>query len=807
MQLPPPINLICFAALLVSLTAMDASAQNVDATPDYTAEVLPILMARCGQCHGPEEQEANLRFDQLSTDFLANRDTTQKWMEALNAINGSKMPPADEPQLSADERNIVTDWISTNLQQAISTHASTGGRVVLRRLNRAEYQQTMVDLLGLEMNYVRDFPPDGRSADGFFNNGRSLRMSATQLTFYLEAARRGLGRVIVNDPPPQVFRHHFKQSNIGGWRGPTEPSNRLERAQKFLVKIVDNYPEEGDFIIRVRAQANLKPNKGFPLLEVSVGYRPDTEVHFRIAGVREIISNDVRQYEFRGRLENFPLPVRGQGKYPGLVIRLRNVYDDGTPIPNKIEKINENGKERNGFRPEPHLPNLLIESLDFEGPAFSEWPPTNHQRILFASEQRHANEQAYLEEVFRRFLLRAYRRPPTNSEIELATSFYKTIRPDYPSLEAAVRETLAMILVQPDFLYLVEPAGDEKRAVSDWELASRLSYFLWSTMPDEQLLASASSGLLRESKLLKAEVERLLADERSQRFITEFVSQWLELERIETIAVDSKSHPGFRDSTKPVMAQETTELFHQLLRTDDSALKLIKADFTMLNERLARHYGMGGVYGTTFRPVKLLTPQQPGGILGHAGLLLANSNGKDSHPIRRAVWIRDRLLGDPPLPPPPDVPDLDEANPNFAKLSVRERLEIHREKASCASCHRNIDPWGIALENFDAVGHWRDTIPTQDGKPSVKPILAVGMLPDGTQLEGLEGLQRHLIEHRTQQFSNALTRRLMSFALGRSLEFTDEEEANALAADFAEKGFRLRHLVQQIVASQAFQTK
>ena len=476
----------------------------------------------------------------------------------------------------------------------------------------------MVDLLGLEMNYVRDFPPDGRSADGFFNNGRSLQMSATQLDFYLEAARRGLNRVIVSGSPPQVFRHHFKQSNIGGWRGPTEPSNRLERAQKFLVKIVNDYPETGDFIIRVRTQAKLKPNKGFPLLEVAVGYRPDTEVHFRVAGVREIISEDIQQYEFRGRLENFPLPVRGQGKYPGLVIRLRNIYDDGTAIPNKIEKIQDDGKERKGFRPEPHLPHLLIESIDFEGPAFSEWPPANHQRILFASQQRHADEAAYLEEVFRRFLTRAFRRPPTKSEIVRTTSFYTVIRPDYPSLEEAVRETLAMILIQPEFLYLVEPGGNEKRAVTDWELASRLSYFLWSTMPDDRLLQAATRGLLGESKMLQAEVNRMLADERSQRFITQFVSQWLELERIETIAVDSKLHPDFRASTKQAMAQETTELFSELLRGDDSALKLLKADYTMLNESLARHYGIGGIYGTTFRPVKLLTQQQPGGILGHA---------------------------------------------------------------------------------------------------------------------------------------------------------------------------------------------
>ena len=345
--------------------------------------------------------------------------------------------------------------------------------------------------------------------------------------------------------------------------------------------------------------------------------------------------------------------MRGQGKFPGLVIRLRNTYDDGTPIPSKVEKIQVDGQERKGFRPEPHLPHLLIESVEFEGPVFSQWPPAIHQRILFDSELRSTDERKYVREVLRRFMTRAYRRPATEQETDQMLAFCEAIRAEYPRLEDAVRETLALILIQPDFLYLMEPAGEEKRKLSDWEMASRLSFFLWSSMPDDRLFELASSGLLHEQPVLRAEVDRMLRDERADRFLNQFVRQWLQLDRLENVSVDSKRYPDFEESLKQEMESETTELVAEILRTDGSALDLLNSNFTMLNERLARHYGIDGIYGKRFRRVELPAEQHRGGLLGQAGILLANSNGKESHPIRRAVWIRDRLLGDPPAAPPP----------------------------------------------------------------------------------------------------------------------------------------------------------
>ena len=257
----------------------------------------------------------------------------ENWHEVLNVLNAGEMPPDDEPQLSSEQLQVLTDWISSLIKQSLEAGRTTDGRVVMRRLNRIEYQNTMQDLLGLDMDYVRDLPPDAMSADGFQNDGRSLQMSSLQFEYYLATARRALDRVIVTGDAPQAFNHTFAASNIDEWLGDAQWSNRLGRQQEFLARMVNDYPDDGEFVVRVQLTADLKPDTGFPLLEVSVGYRPDTEILMREFDLVEITSPGSQSFEFRGRLENFPLPVRGQGKYPGLVVRVRNVYDDKSPLP------------------------------------------------------------------------------------------------------------------------------------------------------------------------------------------------------------------------------------------------------------------------------------------------------------------------------------------------------------------------------------------------------------------------------------------------------------------------------------------
>lgn len=797
------------AAAVIALFLATSVSWGGDTTalPDFTKDVLPILQLRCVRCHGPKKQESRIRLDTLSTDLVKDRAAAEHWYEVLNVLKAGEMPPEGEKQLTPEQRETLTSWVADAIKKAVDAQRDSSGRVVLRRLNRVEYQNTMFDLLGLEMDYARDLPPDAISASGFRNEGLSLRMSAIQLEYYLDTARRALDRVIVGGPAPPVFHHEFSESNVGGWLGPVDRFNRLGRQQQFLATMPKDYSEEGEFRIRVKLTAELKPDKGFPILEVAVGYRPDTKILFREAGIVEITSPDEQVLEFRGRLENHPLPVRGQGKYPGLVVRSRNIYDDGSPLP-KAEKGKGDKKRGTVYPDEPDLPMIIIQSVEFDAPVFDQWPPALHRRILFDSDKQESDESAYVAEILKPFMQRAFRREIDLAEVDRMVSFFDAIRPEFPTFEEAIRETLAMVLIRPDFLYLMEPAGNTKRTIGDWELASRLSYFLWSTMPDERLFDLAAAGKLLDPKTLAGEVERMLSDPRASRFTDQFTEQWLHLDVVDSVAVSRDYHPGFNDELKTEMRAETQAFFSELLKLDLSALNLLNSNFTMLNEALAKHYGIDGVLGREFRRVPLTPEQHRGGLLGHASILLSNSTGEDSHAVRRAVWIRDRLLNDPPAPPPPDVPALDEADPKFLKLSIREQLKIHRGTESCESCHKDIDPWGIALENFDAVGLWRDEVRRKAGKQfETHPVNASGVFPSGLSINGVDDLKKYLVIERKDEFARSLVDRLLTYALGRRLELSDEDAIDDLTGRFASNGFLLRQLIQSIVASEPFQTK
>lgn len=782
-----------------------------DIVPDFKRDVLPILKSHCVRCHGPKKQEARLRLDNLSTELVKNRAAAEYWHEVRNVLNAGEMPPKDEPQLDSKQRAILTGWVSTTIKQAVDAQRSTLGRVVLRRLNRVEYQNTMFDLLGLEMDYSRDLPPDSASPDGFLNNGQSLRMSSLQLEYYLETARRALDRVIVSGPAPKVHNYEFKQSNVEGWLGDAERINRLGRKQEFLATMVKDYPETGEFLVRVKFRAELKPKTGFPLLEVSVGYRPDTKILLDEFELVEITSADEQVAEFRGRMENFPLPVRGQGKYPGLVVRVRNVYNDGSPLPKKVKpkaKPKEKKKKKTFFPDEPHLPTIEVQSVEFHGPFFDQWPPAAHRQLLPEPKPKAADEPKYVAQVLQKFMRRAFRRSVTFTEVNQMVDFFKSIRPEFPTFEEAIRETLAMVLIRPDFLYLMEPAGEKKRSIGDWELASRLSYFLWSTMPDEPLFKVAEAGKLQSPNVLAQQVEHMLQDPRADRFVEQFTNQWLHLDVVDQVLVSRAYYPKFKDDLKRDMRQESQQFFALLLRKNLSALQLLQSDFTMLNEQLAKHYGIEGVFGIGFRKVALKPEQHRGGLLGQASILLSNSTGEDSHAVRRAVWIRDRLLNDPPAPPPPDVPSLDEAAPKFLKLSIRDQLKVHRESESCAACHSNIDPWGIALENFDAVGLWRDEVRRKNGKKfETQAVNASDVFPDGKQIDGVDDLKNYLLTHRQDDFSKALVSRLLAYSIGRRLELSDQQAIDDLTKTFKQDGFRLRSLIKQVAASRPFLTK
>ena len=789
----------------------------------FSSEIRPILAAKCFRCHGPDEQNAKVRLDNLSTDLVERPLGAETWHDALNAIRRGDMPPEDEPQLSTQERRDITEWISSELDRLRESRRSGGGQVVLRRLNRVEYQNTMTDLLGVELDYVRNLPPDPLSEDGFRNNGAALRMSGMQLEYYLQAARDGLRRAIVEGPAPEVFTHEAMETVSDKGKG--NFINRLGRTGVFVARI-PKFPDEGEFVLRIKTHAEIPDGAMIPAMQVRLGFRADVSAPAKLVGIVDVPNTDSHLFEFRARFEEFPIQSRTQSKYPGMLVWIDNAYEDGKadPKPKQVKDALNSKKKRTRtvWEEDPTFPKVVIESLSFTAPVYASWPPEHHTSIIVRQPESADDERAVARDSLQSFIHRAYRRPATSEDVETSLAYFDKVRKSAESFEAAMRETIAMVLVSPDFLYLTEPregrgpdadsrlaSEDENAATLDnFRLASRLSYFLWSTMPDDELFDRAQSGELSDEQTLRRQVERMLSDDRCSMFSTQFSEQWLDLAGVDRVAVNPEFYPTFDNRLKAFLRQETSEFFAEILRSDESALKLLDADFTMLNEPLARHYGIDGPQGLAFERVQFPPDEARGGLLGHGSILLANSTGDDSHPIKRAVWIRDRLLDDPPAPPPPNVPDLNQDLPEIASLPLKEQLELHLENDACADCHRGLDPWGVALDAFDAVGLKREVIRRRNSKKRGKfiehAVDTATTLPDGHEIDGLGQLKAYLVDQKNQEFARTLVVKLLTYALGRSLQFTDDELVDDLTARFVASEYKLKPLIFEICNSSAF---
>ncbi len=723
------------------------------------------------------------------------------------------MPPEKEPPLTISERRKLTSWITQRLKLAAEIRRNAGGQAVLRRLNRAEYQYTMTDLLGLEMNYSEALPSDASSPEGFRNNGASLTMNALQIETSLKTARRAFDSILMDgvQAKREVTQINLAKSKI---RGPLTKnfigfsSGRLGRVNYWHGSF-NNLPRKGRFSIRVKAYTDRKPGQPAPLLSAQYGYFVSglTLNIISDAGEIPITSNSPRYYEISGMAEFFPQPMANvpDDKLNG-IISLRNALYDGEPPPKAVDKVievkNNKGKvtkkKVKSYPEDPSFPNIIIESVEFVRNDYPAWPPPLHRRIIHEGED--FTNSNNIKKIISRFLRRAWRRPISEEEISKWVAHFEFIRKQTDTPISALKETLSAALASPHFLYLSEPfKSDKPRKLSAHELAARLSYFLWSSMPDEELSALANSGRLLEGSVLQGQFERMLKDSKSDRFAKEFCDQWLDLEGVDRVAVNPQYYRNFDNRLKPYMAAETREFFREILRSNTSALQFIDADFTMLNASLAKHYGLNGPKSQKFERVTLRGTDRPGGVLGHASTHLAGSDGADSHPIKRAVWIKERLLHDPPNPPPPDVPGVEESVPDFDKLSVREQLAVHRKKEACADCHRNIDPWGIALEEYSAIGLRREKTAR-----SKKPVSAETILPGNQEISGLADLQKYLLNQRREQFARALATKLMTYALGRSLKLSDEPLIEELTTKFAKDGYQLSGLMKNIVTSRPF---
>ncbi|MEO2026163.1 MAG: DUF1592 domain-containing protein [Fuerstiella sp.] len=564
------------------------------------------------------------------------------------------------------------------------------------------------------------------------------------------------------------------------------------RNRNLIVELGDQVPDEGIMRVRVRASRASSEDARIPSMRLEFGWRASNEG-------RAVI-----------RVSTDDTPINSDSDNP-------QIYEWDFPLGDIYPRNSVRGKSKMGDLPSPSEYIRLVNSsvsqgaiqfdyVEVSAPVHDQWPPESHARIFIDSENRE-NEAAYSRECLTAFMKRAWRRTVTTEEVDRKIEFYHAMRRECDSLEEAMVEVLATVLSSPNFLYLVRRGTEgnpghaaQSQHLSAHELATRLSMFLWSSVPDAELLQLASGGQLSDPEILAGQVKRMLADDRSQRFSKHFVRQWLDMQLLDFLNIDRKVHPYFDPSLKEAMQHEPVAFFHEVLQNDESVLDFIHADYTMANERLAVHYGLPDVAGNHFRRVKLDLNQRRGGLLTQAGLLAMNSDGTDSHPLKRGIWLLESILNDPPPPPPPAVPEIDLADPAIAKMTLKQRIEDHRNHAACMSCHSKIDPWGIAFENYDATGRWRNQIKGQ-------PVDAVSLLFNKQKLDGMVGLKRYLLENRQDQFVRAMVHKMTTYALGRPLTFADHSSVDTITADVRKQGDGLSTMIQLVITSELFQSR
>lgn len=563
----------------------------------------------------------------------------------------------------------------------------------------------------------------------------------------------------------------------------------------FSHVVISPLPPEHAFVQRTTAkigELNAAIAGKVPAIRAYAGTRTDDGMVYSTFGPsREVrASGDGWQtFEFTDRLENMPIPEPESGDNEILSgFLLIGLYND-----HLVKSRAETG------------PPLLVHSIEVEAPYHPVWPPESHTGIFVDAPCRPGGEApdevAYTRLVLDRFLSRAFRRPVQGSEVERYLEFWRQVRGQFDGYEDAVREVLVAALCSPNFLFMAEPAAeadDEPAAapVDEAVLATRLSFFLWNSPPDSALSDLAAAGRLRAA--LPQQLERLLDDPRTTRFVRSFTREWLRMDRLDNVAIDVDRFPAFTRFVKRDMAEETYRFVAEILRTDASILQFVDADFTMLNQNLAEFYGIEGVAGPEFRRVPVTAEQRRGGLLSQGAFLAGHSDGTSPHPIKRAVWLKKQLLGDEPPPPPPNVPRLDPNAPGAADLTLAQQLERHRDSASCRDCHKGIDPYGLAFENYSAVGLFERV-------RAGKPVDASTTLPDGTAIDGIDALKRWLLDEQADVLARAFVEHLFAYALGRDVHFADDEELARITAASRQDGYRVRAIVRHIVGSDSFQ--
>lgn len=820
-------------------------ATHTDAA-EPTDLVRSFLKANCTACHGPEKQEGKLRLDTLATDF-SQPDAARQWVEVMDQLNRGEMPPDDRPRPDAAAQQQVVKWIAAEIRSAERKSRSSGGRVVLRRMNRTEYANTVRDLLAINFlpgESPLDFlPPDGKS-DGFDKGSSALLLDPSLLDKYYEVAQRIAEKAIVIGPPPfETYRNRFeledtaKRGSIryqcsqpgfhcrendvvlmeGGTRSFDDlfyPGTKVGNSRGKRI------PIKGLYAVRVRAAAD-RAGKDEPVTMQVVregggeGVLLDTVVDAPESApmVYEVIlplGLDGGEFSVRiGKPTRFRNYSQAYGHMERAIEKAGSEQDFAAIMRTRGRMLAEGVVS--GSAPNPDVldltkvPKLFVDWIEIEGPLYEQWPPKSHE-IVLGKDPNVARDATFVRSVFTKLLPRAFRRPVTSVEIDPFVKLVQQELDQGTKFEEAIRVGLAAVLTSPKFIYLFEPSGDNRRALSDHEFATRLSYFLWSSMPDEELSGLAAASELRVSKTLASQVQRMLKDPKASALVSGFGSQWLRTDEFRNFKPDERLYQNYNDKLGAAMVAQTQGFFEYVLRNDLPVTNFLDSDFTLLNERLAAFYNIPDVKGEEFRVVRLPADSPRGGLLGQAGVMMRGSDGNRTKPVTRGVYVREVLFNDPPDPPPPNVGEI-EPNIQGKNLTVRERLLQHQQIEACAACHRSIDPYGLALENFNVIGQWRDSQDGENFRGGKRPAIdASGKLPNGEAFAGFAEF-KSLLKQQHPRFRQALADKLLSYALGRPVEALDRPTIEQMTATATASDDSLRSLIQALVESETFRTK
>ena len=794
----------CGAVALVVCLPLPAAAQQTDEGVFTVEEGRELFRGYCVACHNDRLETAGFSLE----GFLDHLDATsiaveaETWEKVVQKLRTATMPPSNRPQLSADERTATLRWLTSTLDAASQANPNPGRTETLRHLNRTEYRNAIRDLLALDIDAEGLLPPD-ESGHGF-DNVILGDLPPTLLDRYVSAARRisalavggtspSADSVVIRVPADTTQEAHAPGLPIGTRGG---------------IAISHTFPADGEYDIQVRLARNRNGNIGGLRdprpheLEVLLDRWPMAD--FTVQQPEELV--DDRQVDAN-------LKVRVAVTAGPHSVGVTFIQNASSLVETERQPLQSHFNETRHPRLTPAVYQVTITG-PYEAKGASD---TLSRRRIFVCRPAPAEvgdtvseaaadvaeAEACATEILSTLIRRAYRRPVGPADLETPLAFFREGQ-TAAGFDAGIERALGAVLMSPEFLFRVEvdpadTAPGEPYRVSDLELASRLSFFLWSSIPDDELLDAAERGVLSDADELERQTRRMLADPRAYNLASNFAGQWLQLRNLPAVSPNGRIFPDFDDNLRRAFREETERFIDSVLREDRGVADLLQADYTFLNERLAKHYGIPGVYGTRFRRIELDGHSRRGGLLRHGSILSVTSYATRTSPVIRGVWVLSNIFGAPPPPPLPNVPALEDAqvDPN---LPLRERLAAHRANPVCANCHRTIDPVGFALENYDALGRWRDY---EGDTPAID---VSGALPGVGEFEGIDGLVEGLLT-RPDLFAGTMTEKLLTFALGRGVEHFDQPAIRQILRDAEPDGYRLSSLILGIVRSAPFQMR